>query len=143
MRTAIDTNVLSALLSREPQTVAAMQQLGRCREVGALLISPIVFAELHAYPGMTSTFLNQFLSATRIEVGLHMDESVWTEAGQRFARYASRRHRDPNGHDPRRLLADFVVGAHALVHADRLLTFDIGIFKRNFPELRLYANPTQ
>jgi predicted nucleic acid-binding protein len=143
MRTAIDTNVLSALLSREPQTAAALQQLGRCRDEGAILISPIVFAELHAYPGMTETFLNQFLNETRIEVSFHLDESVWIDAGQRFARYASRRRRDPKGQDPRRLLADFVVGAHALIHADRLLTFDIGVFKRNFPELRLYSHPTQ
>jgi predicted nucleic acid-binding protein len=143
MRTAIDTNILSALLSREAQTTAALQQLGRCREEGAILISPIVFAELHAYPGMTAKFLNRFLHKTQIEVHFHLDESVWSEAGQRFARYASRRRSDPRGQNPRRLLADFVVGAHALIHADRLLTFDIGVFKRNFPELRLYSDLTQ
>ncbi len=103
---------------------------------GALLISPFVFAELLAYPGATEAYVRGFLEATGVVVDLKMEERVWTEAGLRFARYAARRRRS-SGIDPRRLLADFLIGAHALVQADRLMTLDPRRYSQDFPEVRL------
>lgn len=37
----------------------------------------------------------------------------------------------------RRLLADFLIGAHALLQAERLLTRDKGFYRSAFSELRL------
>jgi predicted nucleic acid-binding protein len=44
----------------------------------------------------------------------------------------------------RRLLADFVIGAHALLRADRLVTFNGADFRSDFPELKIFpARRTQ
>jgi hypothetical protein len=110
--------------------------LAEARRDGALLISPFVFAELFAYPSMTEALVRRFLDTTGVVVDLRLDERVWTESGLRFARYAAR-CRQSFGQGPRRVLADFLVGAHALVQADRLLTLDPKVYQQDFPEVRL------
>jgi len=106
------------------------------QQEGALLISPFAFAELHAHPNAKPGFVHTFLEATGVVIDYKMQEQVWSEAGQRFARYAARR-RKAIGEGPRRLLADFLIGAHALVQAERLLTLDPKVYRQDFPELRL------
>jgi predicted nucleic acid-binding protein len=103
---------------------------------GALLISPFVFAELHAYPGASETFVRGFLAKTGVAIDYRLDENVWAETARRFARYAARR-KTSSGSGPKRLLADFMIGAHALVQADRLLTLDPTRYGQDFPEVRL------
>ncbi len=136
MRTAIDTNIFSAIWTGEQSVPRLLVQLEEAKQEGALLISPFVFAELHAYPGMTEVLLRKFLLATGVAVDYRLEEKVWTETGLRFARYATRRRQTLRS-GPRRLLADFLIGAHALVQADRLLTLDPAVYLRDFPELRL------
>jgi hypothetical protein len=138
VRTAIDANIFSSIWSKEPTAEMVVEQLGRAKQDGALLISPFAFAELYAHPNMTSDFIRPFLDATGVVVDYKLLESVWTEAGLRFARYAARR-RKATGEGPRRLLADFLIGAHALVQADRLLTLDPKVYRQDFPELRLLS----
>jgi predicted nucleic acid-binding protein len=134
VRTAIDTNILSALWSEEPATIP--QQLGNARIHGALLISPVVYAELLAYPRATETFVDGFLSDTGITVDFQMEWAVWVDAGRRFVRYAEQRRKSGQG-EPKRLLADFLIGSHALLQADRLMSLDTTRYKRYFPELKL------
>jgi predicted nucleic acid-binding protein len=136
LRTAIDTNVISAIWSGAPTAAKAAEQMSSASAEGALLISPFVFAELLAYPGATESHLRRFLADTGIVFDARIEERVWVEAGLRFARYAQRR-RESSGTGPRRLLADFLIGAHALVQADRLLTFDAERYRQDFGELRL------
>jgi predicted nucleic acid-binding protein len=136
VRTAIDTNVFSAIWSAEASAAKLVEQLGEARLAGALLISPFVFAELHAYPGATEVFIRGFLAATGVVVDIRLEERIWTETGRRFARYAVRR-RKSSGTSPKRLLADFLIGAHALVQADRLMTLDPHQYSQDFPEVRL------
>lgn len=136
MRTAIDTNVVSAIWSSEQSAEKAAVKLGEAKMEGALLISPVVFAELLAYPGATEPFVFGFLEATGIVIDYRLEERVWNETGRRFADYAIRR-RKATGERPRRLLADFLIGAHALVQAERLFTLDPTRYSQDFPELRL------
>lgn len=136
MRTAIDTNILLAVWSDEPAAVNIAQQLWNARSYGALLISPVVYAELLAHPKSTESFVNGFLSETGITVDFAIEELTWVEAGRRFAHYAGRRRKERHGH-PKRLLADFLIGSHALLQADQLMSLDAAPYKQYFPELKL------
>ena len=136
MRTAIDANIISSIWSSEPTAEKSIEQLGMTRQEGVLLISPFAFAELFAHPNMTAGDVRSFLDATGVVIDYKLEERVWTEAGRRYARYAARR-RKATGEGPRRILADFLIGAHALLQAERLLTLDPTRYRQDFPELRL------
>jgi len=136
MRTAIDTNVLSALWSKEPLASQVARNLGDARAEGGLVVGAPVYAELLAYPKATESFVNGFLADTGIVVDFEFQQRVWLEAGRRFARYAKRRRRSAH-QGPKRLLADFIIGSHALAQADRFMTLDPKRYKRDFPELKL------
>jgi hypothetical protein len=136
VKTAIDTNVFSAIWSWESSAERATVQLREAKSMGALIISPFVFAELLAYPRATEAFVHQFLDATGVVIDYKLEERIWVEAGLRYARYASRR-RKATGEGPRRILADFLIGAHALAQAERLMTLDPTRYRKDFPELRL------
>lgn len=134
MRTAVDTNALSALLSAEPKAAEVSEILSDALGEGALVICGPVYAELSAYPKISAGFMDEFLASTGIAVDFELGESVWREAALRFAKYASRR-RSSRGHQPKRLLTDYIVGAHALIRADRLLTLDESCYAQDFPDL--------
>ncbi len=136
MRTALDTNVISALWSREPLAGRLSALLGQAQGAGALIIAAPVHAELLAHPLAEESFVEQFLRDTHIRVDFALDESVWRRAGLAFSAYAKRR-RHSGGGEPRRLLVDFLVGAHAELRTERLLTLDAGRYTQDFPGLKL------
>ncbi len=133
MRTAIDTNVLSALWSKEPLASDIARNLGNAKADGGLVVSAPVYVELQAYPKATESFVNDFLADTGIAVDFESQQPVWVEVGRRFARYAKRRRQSAH-QVPKRLLADFIIGSHALAHADRFMTLDPKRYERDFPE---------
>lgn len=139
MRTAIDSNVISALWSREPLASQMADLLGQAQSQGGLVICAPIYAELLAHPKATAEFVDEFLGNASIVVDFVLDEPVWREAGRRFAAYAHRRRRSKGG-APKRLLVDFLVGAHASLSADRLLTLDASRYKHSFPGLRLFPS---
>lgn len=134
MRTAIDTNILSALWSGERLASAVSEALDQAATDGGLVVCAAVYAELRAHPKAKLDFVDDFLSSTGIAIDFDLGEPVWREASVRFAKYAARR-RASRGGGAKRLLADFIVGAHALLRADRLLTLDQSPYSRDFPEL--------
>ena len=136
MRTALDTNVISALWSEEHLWQSIAAALGKARNEGGLVIAAPVYAELLAHPYATPHFLERFLDGASIEVDFDLDDEVWKETGRRFSRYAMRR-RDSKESSPKRLLADFLIGAHALLRADRLFTMDTSRYRTNFEELQM------
>jgi predicted nucleic acid-binding protein len=136
MRTALDTNVISALLSGEPVSRQAVGLMGQASSEGGLVVCGAVYAELLAYPQMTREWLEGFLKNTSIDIDFELEGLVWLEAGLQYAEYAKRR-RSTGGSSPKRLLADFIIGAHAVKKADRLFTFDADRYRKAFPKLVL------
>jgi predicted nucleic acid-binding protein len=132
VRTAIDTNILSALWSNEPLAANISRQLREARGHGALLIAPVVYAELLAHPKASKPFVDDFLADTGITVDFDWGEPVWVDAGRRFARCRRSQQRAP-----KRLLADFLIASHALLQADRLMSLDTSPYRQYFPELKL------
>ncbi len=112
------------------------RNLGNAKAEGGLVVSGPVYAELLAYPKARESFVNDFLADTGITVDFAFEQAAWVEAGRRFARYAKRRRRSA-GQGAKRLLADCIIGSHALVHADRFMTLDPRRYARDFPELKL------
>ncbi len=102
------------------------------------MVCGAVYAELLAHPKVTVELVDRFLAKTEAEVDFDADESIWKLAGNRFSHYA-RRRRESAGSHPRRLLVDFVVGAHCLLRANRLVTLDAADYALAFPELRLMS----
>jgi predicted nucleic acid-binding protein len=103
---------------------------------GSLVIPAPVYAELMASPTRSETFLDGFLEETGISVEWTMDEGIWRAAGLAFQHYAARR-RNRRDSGPRRILADFVIGAYARQRRYRLLTLDDHYYRINFPDLAI------
>jgi len=137
LRTFLDTNILSALWMNEKPATLIEAELVKAGQQGSLAISAFTHAECQACPGASEEFIGEFLATVGIDVDLRLPDEIWPLTGDRYAKYAERRRRTGTGL-PRRILADFLIGAHAQYRADRLMTMDIAFFERNFPELRLY-----
>jgi predicted nucleic acid-binding protein len=136
MRTALDTNILFPIWSAAPSAPAIADQLSKVRAEGALVISAPVFVELSAVPGLNVQTVRRALAETSIAIDFELEEDVWMLAAGSFAAYAIRRRRSGGGY-PKRLLPDFVIAAHALLKADRLMTRDASRYSQDFPTLRL------
>ena len=135
MRTAIDSCVLVDLFSGDPRYLqSALAALHEAAAQGSLLVSEVVYAEL-APVVPDQTRLDEALDRMGISV-TPLGRSAAFHAGLIFYRY---RHA---GGRRERILADFLVAAHAAEHADRLLTRDRGFYREHFPDL-VILDPTQ
>jgi hypothetical protein len=92
--------------------------------------------ECRANPWVREGQVDVFLETMRVAVEWLLEREIWELAAERFERYASRRRRHGGG-EARRFAADFLVAAHALLRADRLVTLDQRSYRTDFPELIL------
>jgi predicted nucleic acid-binding protein len=136
MTTVIDSNVFVALWDPiDALNRAAQSALDSALDRGRLVVPAPVFAELMAFPTRTEVFLDSFFRETGIEVDWRLEERVWRLAGRAFQSYVARRR--AGGSSPRRILADFLIGAYAAQKGHRLLTLDDGLYRAAFPELKI------
>jgi predicted nucleic acid-binding protein len=138
---AVDTNVLLPVIRGDAERDDVLVLfLDRFLQSIGLMISAPVYAELAAAPGMRVEALDHFLAIGQIAVEWELSREVWPQAAGAYRVYSDRRQASGGGW-PRRILADFIIGAHAERHADVLLTYNSDDFGRMFPNLEVIVPP--
>lgn len=137
MTTAIDTNVIVALWAEDTAlSLAAETALEAAFRRGTLVVAAPVFSELIAAPERSEAFVSSLLEENGIAIDWNLNEPIWRAAGRAFQAYAERRRRQRD-HGSRRILADFLIGAHADVRGYRLLSLDEQLYRAAFPTLKI------
>jgi predicted nucleic acid-binding protein len=132
--TAVDTSVLLDFLNNDPEFgTASRDALRTCAGEGRLLACDVVWAEVAGCFPSISAFRETFREL-EIEFSPVSLEAAF-QAGLAWKAYRQR------GGGRTRVAADFLIGAHALSQADRLLTRDRGFYRSCFKRLTI-VDPT-
>jgi predicted nucleic acid-binding protein len=133
MITAVDTNILFDVFGADPRFGAASSEaLRACLKEGSLVASDVVWAET----AMLFTDIRQFRNAMKeLLTFLPMTEQAAEKAADAWRKYRAR------GGRRERIAADFLIGAHAQVLSDRILTRDRGFYREYFSGLKV-LDPT-
>jgi predicted nucleic acid-binding protein len=113
----VDTNVLIDVIGGDPVFgTRSRDALAECAERGVLVINPIIYSEMAAFVPEREE-LDELLPPTLFR----RDPLPWAAAF--LAGRAYRRYRDRGG-KRERILADFLIGAHAAVEGLGLVSRD-------------------
>jgi predicted nucleic acid-binding protein len=129
MITAIDSSVLLDVLCDDlDHADSSSAALYKVMGEGRLILCECVLAEIR--PALSESDLRSFLKDWNMGFIPSSMESAML-AGKHFDHYLKRGGREG------RVMPDFLIGAHAQIHADRLLARDRGYLRDYFKGLKL------
>lgn len=130
MISAVDSSVILDVVTDDHVHAGSSEAvLRRAAAEGQLVACECVLAEIFPAFGAAPSF-DEFLSDWQLEFVPSSRQSS-AMAGEHFAAYLQRGGRQG------RIVADFLIGAHARLHADRLLARDRGYLRDYFTDLRV------
>ena len=130
MTTALDSNILFDVFLPDPAfEKRSRETIKECAQRGGLVISEPVYAELAAwFPAPAA--LDGVLAKLEIVV------NAVSRAGAFAAGRAWKKYRQGGGNRTR-IMTDFLIGGHALEHANQLLSRDRGFYQSYFSGLKI------
>jgi predicted nucleic acid-binding protein len=135
MITAVDTNVLIDVLEPDPvHGRGSLDLLKRAMREGSVVVCEVVWAEVATAYAQRIDVVLEALSQAGINY-LPMTEAAAVKSAEYWHSY---RLRSGKGG---RIVADFLIGGHAMVQCDRLLTRDRGFYRDYFETLVLLTPP--
>ena len=130
MITFVDTNVLLDVFLPDPKWGQKSKiRLEQSFNQGSLIINEIIYSELT--PKFSSeALLDDVLKTLSIRI-VSLDLKAAYHAGRIWKNYRKA------GGRRNRILADFLIGAHAEIEAEQLLTRDRGFYKKYFSDIHV------
>jgi len=132
---AVDTSVVVDLLGDDPHADAAMDCLRVAMVQGPVVVCEVVVSEIVAGFGRSAELVD-----TLEEMGLGfspMELRSAVRAGEMQRRYNDRAQAAGRRAPSPRTVPDFLIGAHALLQCQGLITRDAGFFRDYFKGLKV------
>lgn len=135
MAIAIDTAVLVDLLGDGPDADAAEACLRLALSRGPVVVCPVVLSELTSALGEGAVVVDVL-----DDMGIRfdgLDQRAAVRAGEMQRKFRHRQHSGTQAESTPRGISDFLVGAHAMLQCEGLITRDAIFFRDYFKGLKV------